>query len=81
MVRTGTVILRLGFSDKITYAVRPFAVSKFYVAYNENVPGYVIKKNQMRLWQNYMNLVLLGKYWMRMSIALYAPDHKDNLIF
>jgi len=44
IVRTGTVIVGLGFSDKITYAARPFSISKFYIAYNKNVPEHVINK-------------------------------------
>ena len=47
--RTGIVIVNLGFANQITYADRPFEVSKFQIAYNSNVPESVIKKIDLAL--------------------------------
>ncbi len=49
IVRTGTVIAAMGFSDKITYAAKPFKVSKFHIAYNKNVPEHVGNKTDAAL--------------------------------
>ena len=44
ILRTGSVIEALGVSNKISYAEKPFKVSKFQIAYNKNVPQDVVNK-------------------------------------
>lgn len=49
ILRTGTVITQLGFSDKIIYAKTPFSISKFHIAFNKNVPIDVRTKTDAAL--------------------------------
>ncbi len=44
LTRTGTAVIRMKAGDRITYSKQPFDVSRFFVAYNKNVPADVVKK-------------------------------------
>jgi ABC-type amino acid transport substrate-binding protein len=44
LTRTGTAVVRLKATDKITYSKEPFENSRFLVAYNRTVPADVVAK-------------------------------------
>lgn len=49
IIRTGTIIEQLGFTDQIIYAPTPYSTSRFHIAFNKNVPMDVRTKTDAAL--------------------------------